>query len=233
MQPTRDLLLSFAIVLLWSCQGTQPAETSVKPGINDAFLEAPSAEPWVARFESETREIAAHRGDIVAAVGLHQGQAVADVGAGTGLFMEPFAKAVGPGGKVYSVDLAPVMVGYLQERKQKLGLSQVDVVQCTDRSTELPANSVDVVFVCDTYHHFEYPQDTLASIHRALRPGGNLVVVDFKRIEGESSEWTLNHVRAGEDVFTKEIENAGFELVQRREDMMKDNYLLRFRKVGP
>jgi predicted methyltransferase len=97
------------------------------------------------------------------------------------------------------------------------------------RHVRLPENSVDLVFISDTYHHFEYPRSTLRSIHRALRPGGEMVVIDFKRIPGFSNPWVLNHVRAGESVVTAEITAAGFELVERL-DFMQTQYYLRFRK---
>jgi predicted methyltransferase len=94
----------------------------------------------------------------------------------------------------------------------------------------LPPNSVDLVFICDTYHHFEFPFRTMASIHEALRPGGQLIVIDFRRIEGKSREWVLNHVRAGQEVVTKEIVSSGFKKVG-EEKLLKENYLLRFEKV--
>ena len=72
----------------------------------------------------------------------------------------------------------------------------------------------------------------MTSLHRALRAGGELVVVDFKRIPGQSSDWVTNHVRAGQEVFTAEIEAAGFKQTEQI-DLLKDNYLLRFRKVKP
>ena len=59
------------------------------------------------------------------------------------------------------------------------------VVLGGERSVELPEASVDLAFVCDTYHHFEYPRSTLASLHTAIRPGGALVVVDFEREPGQ------------------------------------------------
>jgi len=104
-------------------------------------------------------------------------------------------------------------------------------VEGTARSVELPPDSVDIAFICDVYHHFEYPPDTLSSLMSAIRPGGSLVVIDFKRIPGESQEFILEHVRAGQEVFTKEIETAGFAL--RDEivlDGLEDNYILRFER---
>lgn len=101
----------------------------------------------------------------------------------------------------------------------------------TRHSIRLPPNSIDVAFICDTYHHFEYPQATLASIYRALKPGGRLVVIDFERIPRESREWILGHVRAGKEVFRKEIENAGLQFEKEVNiPTFQENYFLRFSK---
>ena len=67
-------------------------------------------------------------------------------------------------------------------------MKNVTGVVATDRSVELPAASIDLAFICDTYHHFEFPLRTMESLHRALRPGGQVVVIDFERIEGQSSD---------------------------------------------
>ena len=86
------------------------------------------------------------------------------------------------------------------------------------------------MFICDTYHHFEFPTSTLASIREALRPGGEILLVEFHRIPGKSSDFILNHVRAGKEVFVKEIEAAGFESLGEVKGFLNDNYLIRFRK---
>jgi len=154
---------------------------------------------------------------------------VADVGSGTGLFTLPFARTVGSGGAVYAVDIVPAFLDHIARRAKAEELPQIRTVLCSERSVELPRDCIDVAFICDAYHHFEYPQSTMASLLRALRPGGTLILVEFRRIEGQSSEWILNHVRAGEEVFTREIEAAGFEKVG-EESFLKENYLLRFRR---
>ena len=101
----------------------------------------------------------------------------------------------------------------------------------TQDSTSLPEGSVDLVFLSDVYHHLEKPEKTLASIYRALRPGGGLVVIDFDRVEGRSSAFVLKHVRAGKAVVIKEIERAGFTAVPAPEvPRFKENFFLRFRK---
>lgn len=206
-------------------------EQSVKPGINESFKN-PAVDEFVGRFEVESREIYANRRAILQATAPQPGMAIADVGAGTGLFTRLFAKAVGEAGRVYAVDIAPNFIAHIEKSTKAAGLQNVTGVVGTDRSVELPENSVDLAFVCDTYHHFEYPLDTLKSIHRALKPGGRLVVIDFRRIEGESSDWVLSHVRAGQEVFTSEIEKSGFKLVG-EQPLLKENYFLRFEKASP
>ncbi len=207
-------------------------EESVKPGINDAFKN-PSVDEFIGRFEIESREVFAHREAIVKACGIKPGMTMADVGAGTGLFTRLFAAAVGEKGRVYAVDIAPKFVAHIEESARKAGVKNVTGVVATDRSVELPAASIDLAFICDTYHHFEFPLRTMESLHRALRPGGQVVVIDFERIEGQSSDWVLGHVRAGREVFTSEIVRSGFRLVGEQPGLLKENYFLRFEKVAP
>lgn len=203
------------------------------PGINEVFLDADDAtiKKLVVRFEGESREIFAARNEIMAALRVTAGMAVGDVGAGTGLFEPLLSEAVGSNGKVYAVDLAPKMIEHLHRRIQEEKLSNVEVVQCTQITTELPTNSCDLIFICDTYHHFEHPQKTLADIKRALRPGGRLVIVDFYRKEGESRDWVMNHVRCGLATVVKEIIIAGFSPLENPKiEGLKENYAIIFTK---
>lgn len=191
------------------------ANRSVKEGINENFLDPElDVQKFVDRFEVESREVYSARHAILAACGVKPGMRVADVGSGTGLYTFLFSEAVGPTGWVYAVDIAPRFVKHVLDRCAAEGVANVTGVLGAERSITLPPASVDVVFTCDTYHHFEYPGTVLASIRRALAPGGRLIVVDFERIEGESSEWVLGHVRAGKPTVRAEIEAAGFELVR-------------------
>ncbi len=206
-------------------------ELSVKPGINDKFLDpALKVEEWTEKFETESREIFHQRRQILAAVGLKPGLKVADIGAGTGLFTLPFAQAVGVEGKVYAVEIAPKFLSHIRDRAQKANITNVETVLGTVRSVEVPENSIDLAFICDVYHHFEFPQSSLASLHKALKPGGEVVLIDFKRIPGESSDFVISHVRAGQEVFEAEVAAAGFEKIAEVKDVLKENYFVRFRR---
>ena len=204
----------------------------VRPGINDKFLNADlDIDEWLGRFEVESREVFAARQEIVKATGIRAGSRVADIGAGTGFFTRLFSEVAGADGWVFAVDISPRFIEHINQQAQDDQLSNITAVLCPPKSISLPPESIDIAFVCDTYHHFEYPQSTLESIHLALHHGGTLIVVDFERIPGTSREFVLNHVRAGKEVFRGEIESAGFEFVEEvRIEAFKENYFLRFKK---
>lgn len=203
-------------------------EQSVKPGINDSFRD-PDVDRYIRMFEGEDRAIYKHRFDILQALALEPGQDVADIGAGTGFFSLMFAEKVAPKGTVFAVDIAENFIDHIKSNAKEHGIKNVKPVLCTDRDARLKKNSIDVAFICDTYHHFEYPFDTMASIHRALRPGGKLMIVDFERVKGIHSDWTLDHVRCGKGTVTDEVKDAGFDLVEEL-PIMDDQYVLVFRK---
>lgn len=214
---------------LWGCP--LPAqEKSVRPGINQQF-QNPDPEEFVARFERDGRDAYDHREAILKAIGLKKGMRVADVGAGTGLFTRLFAKEVGPEGIVYAVDIAENFVRHIERQARQAGLANIRGVVCDPDHVKLPPQSIDLAFICDTYHHFEFPYKTMRSIHTALKPGGQVILIDFHRIEGQSSEWVLNHVRAGQEVFCREIEEVGFRQVEVRPDLLKESYFVRFQKI--
>lgn len=216
------------LLLLILLPVTAFAEQNVNPGINDHY-QNPDVSQWRGVFERDGREVWDRRDDIIRVLDLQPGMAIADIGAGTGFFTMLMAREVGPMGKAYAVDIAPEFVKAIELRAKGRGIDNIVGIVNDQKSTRLPPQSVDLVFISDTYHHFEYPMTTLKSIHDALRPGGELVVIDFKRIPGFSSPWVMGHVRAGEEQVTTEIQSAGFELVQ-RPDFMQTQYFLRFRK---
>lgn len=219
-----------------TAQTAPPKEKQrVDPEINQQF-ERPGVDVkgFVRRFESEDREVSARRDEILAALALKPGMAVADLGAGTGLFTRLFAEKVGPEGKVYAVDISRDFLNHIAEQSRKLGQKQVETILGAQNETNLKPNSVDLVYICDVYHHFEAPETMLASIHRALRPGGTLVLIEFDRVEGKSSDFVLKHVRASKEEFVQEIERAGFKLDKSKADKepkFQENFFARFQRV--
>jgi predicted methyltransferase len=224
------VLVAIALILgLVSRVGAEAgAERVVGPEINAYYRDA-NPERWMSVFERPGRELFDRRREIVQALELRPGMSVADVGAGTGLFTLLFAPAVGASGRVYAVDISEPFITAIRERAADAGHDNVIGIVNQQRDVALPADSVDLVFIADTYHHFEYPAAMLASIRDALRAGGMLAVLDFRRIPGLSSDWVMGHVRAGREQVTDEIRAAGFELIDEPVEL-QGNYFLRFRK---
>ncbi|QEF98509.1 Ubiquinone/menaquinone biosynthesis C-methyltransferase UbiE [Stieleria maiorica] len=224
--------LLICVASLSAQDATGSAGRSVKPGINDQFVDPElDVSEWMARFEIESREVYAARREVLQACGIKPGDSVADIGAGTGFYSRLFADAVGNDGWVFAVDISPRFLEHINFKARQDQVHNLTAVLCSDRSVNLPPKSIDVAFICDTYHHFEYPYATIESIFKAIKPGGSLIVIDFDRIPGKSREFILGHVRAGKDVFRGEIEKGGFEFVDEVQiPAFEENYLLRFRK---
>jgi predicted methyltransferase len=212
-------------------QRASGSKKKVDPAINAQFHKADVKE-FIKRFESTDREVYVKRREIVAALELKAGMAVADLGAGTGLFTRLIADAVGPKGRVYAVDISKEFLAHIAKQAHGAGQSQVITIQGSQESTNLAPRSVDLVFLCDVYHHLENHQKMLASIHESLRPGGVLVLVEFDRTEGKSSEFVLKHIRASQAEFRAEIESAGFRTASNfRAPVLKEIFVARFRKA--
>lgn len=188
-------------------------------------------EAWVKRLENPERDVIAHLDGVVTALHLAPGMAVADIGAGTGPYMEPVARAVGPQGRYFGVDIAPGFLAHMRARAASAGLDNVTLVLSRPDSATLPDATFDLIFTVNTYHHFDPVAPMLASIRAALKPGGSFVVVDFDRVEGKSRQWILERVRADKDTFRAEIEAAGFRFVEDVSDTgLAENFFLRFQK---
>ncbi|MCP5145205.1 MAG: methyltransferase domain-containing protein [Gammaproteobacteria bacterium] len=215
------VLAAFSVAVLAQAPGADINAPYKDPGL--------VVETWVERLEGEGRGAFDFRHQIVAALDVQPGQSVADVGAGTGLFEPLLAARVGTQGHVYAVDIVPKFIDYIRQQAGERGLSQVTAVLGTEVSAELAPASVDMVFVCDAYHHFEDYDAMLQSIRQALRPGGRLVVFDFDRVEGKSDTFILEHIRASKAQFTREIEANGFTFDKDiTPEGMPDNFMYSF-----
>jgi len=211
------LLLSTSVIAV---------EQNVNPAINKRLVD-PDYQVWVQRFEREGREVFDQQDAILNAVDIKPGMDIADIGAGTGLFTRLFAPATGPEGIVYAVDPARNFIDEITRQAKDAGMANVVGVVNSQKDTGLEPNSIDIAFVCATYHHFEYPLSMLRSIHKALRPGGALIVIDFRKVKDISSKWVMSHTRAKEQIVIREIESVGFRLTEDR-DFLRSNYYLRF-----
>lgn len=216
-----------AAVFLASLAPAQQTITPTARDLNKSF--DADASQWTQRFEHEGRAIYDKRVQILDLMGLKPGMDVADIGAGSGLMSRLIAGRVGPNGTTYAVDIAKNMIDHINQTAREQNIPNLKAVLGDPKSPKLAPNSVDVVCIIDSYHHFEYPKEMLTEISKALRPDGTLVLIDFKRVEGISKEYILKMVRAGEGHFSDEFIDAGFDQVERIDDMFPENYVLKFK----
>lgn len=205
-----------------------PAETpqAVAVRINREY-EGRTAKSWERSFEHDGREAHDRRADIVALLELKPGMAVADVGAGTGMFTVELARAVTPGGVVYAVDPQPYFLEHIAARAREAKLDDVRTVHADQRESGLAPGSIDVAFLCDVYHHLELPKTYLADLHAALREHGRLVIVDYDRTREGTRQWMRDHIRADPADFRAEIGSAGFTLLAEPK-LLAENFVMIF-----
>lgn len=214
-----------------SADAPEPAQPGADPELNDAYRDPADLRANIRRFEHEGREVRDRKTSIIADLSLKPGMTVVDLGAGTGLYTLDLARAVGPAGRVYAVDIIPHFLQHIGRRAKEAGLDNITLVPAEKSATDLPPGSVDLVFMCDVYHHLERPAEVLADIRRLLRPGGELVLIDLERVPGKSPRWIFDHVRADKSTTLQELLAAGFVLTSDRSAALglRDNYLLHLR----
>lgn len=201
-----------------------------KANINEKYLDPQcNAEEWNKAFETKEKDTVLYQKQILARLPLKEGDTVADVGAGTGVFEASLSRLVGKSGKVYAVDIAPAFIPFMKRRFEKEGLINVEVVQGKSDRTTLKENSVDLILVVDTYHHFDHPESMLADFKRILKENGYMVVIDFKR-DQKASQWILDHVKKDEEQYIREISRSGFHFLRAENIPFKESFQLTFKK---
>ena len=141
-------------------------------------------------------------------IGIDEGLVVADVGAGTGYMTVRLARLVGPTGKVYANDIQPRMLQIIQEKARSEHLSNIEVVQGTETDARLPDEVIDLALLVDVYHELWHPREMLQSIRRALKPGGALILIEYRK-EDPSIPIADTHRMSVQDA-QFEVEAEGF-----------------------
>ena len=163
---------------------------------NTSWLDRPSRE------QEEAPEQA------LALIGIDVGMVVADVGAGAGYMTMRLARLVGPSGRVYATDIQPAMLRVIRDKVLAERVSNVEMVQGSVTDTRLPANAIDMALLVDAYHELWHPQEILRSLSRALKPGGQLVLVEYRK-EDPSIPIAETHRMSVAEART-EVEAEGF-----------------------
>jgi ubiquinone/menaquinone biosynthesis C-methylase UbiE len=178
---------------------------------------------WLERQEREQEE---NTTQLVKNLAIQPGQVIADIGAGSGYHSALLSKIVGKG-KVYAVDVEPEMISYLKGRIKREGQKNIIPVLSTEKNVSLPANSVDLMLLVDVYHEFSFPYEMAQSMLEALKPGGKLVLVEF-RAEDPNVPIKAIH-KMSEKQAVKEFKAAGFTFEKNTSNLPWQHCLI-FRK---
>jgi ubiquinone/menaquinone biosynthesis C-methylase UbiE len=158
------------------------------------------------------------------AIKLVKGQSVADVGAGSGYMTAKMAKRVGPTGKVYANDIQPEMLALLRERLTREKIANVETVLGTIDDPKLPANAIDLILMVDVYHEFSEPQKMLRRMHEALKPGGRLVLLEYRK-EDPAIPIRIDHKMTVAEA-KMEVEAEGYTLSKVDEVLPRQHILI-------
>lgn len=220
------MVLALALLSLATLTAVSPAQDNHGSGDHqhndDATIEHRfnDADAWAERFESPARDAWQLPDSVVATLATRKDMRIADIGSATGYFPVRFARAC-PDGFVIGADIEPGMIQYLNDRARREGLANLVSVLAAPDDPHLPM-PVDLVFICDTYHHINNRVDYFTRLKEQLRPGGRVAIVDFR----PASSLGPPHKLAPE-VVESEMKNAGFDIAERH-DFLPEQYLLVF-----
>lgn len=148
---------------------------------------------------------------------------VADIGAGSGYYTFKIAPKV-PQGKVYAVDIQEAAISYLKSKSKELGFSNVIPVMGSEKSPNLPDNSIDLAILVDVYHELEFPVEMLEAIRKSLKPEGKLLLIEYRGEDPEVAIKPLHKMTVKQA--EKELSANGFKLVDNGKFMKIQHFLV-------
>jgi ubiquinone/menaquinone biosynthesis C-methylase UbiE/mono/diheme cytochrome c family protein len=186
---------------LWTLPEGVPPEREIAPATENA--------PF---FDRPNRDQEERPGVLIDALAIQPGAVIADIGSGTGYFTWRLAEKTGPGGRVYAIDIQQEMLDLTRQAVERRKVQNVEYRLAPGAELGLPDRSVDLAFVAYAYHEFADPDAMLASIRRALKPGGRMVVLEYAK-ESNVAPASPLHRMSFEEI-RREIEPRGFVVDQ-------------------
>jgi len=201
-----------ALTILFFLPAWLAAQNPVKLTQEEMHKLHQDSKAYIAFLEDPQRDAYQKPHEVIMALGLKEGEAVADIGAGSGYFAFRLARHVGDNGRVYAVDINPDMIVYMNRRIRDLQLKNLVTVLAAPDAPLLADASVDRFFVCDTWHHIANQTQYLALMKKMLKPAGQVVMIEFQKKElpvGPPVEMRI----AREDL-VRQMEAGGFRLAK-------------------
>lgn len=219
------------LILLLLC-ATAAAQVAEKA--NESYKTAAGRAEIGRGLASPSRDQTQRPRELVESMNLQPGMKVADVGTGVGYMLPYLSHAVGPTGTVYAEDIASDFLAKAKLRATTTGLTNVKFLLGTNRDADLPGGQLDAVLVLDTYHHFDYPEAMLRGIRDSLMSDGKLYIVDYYKRENAMGPGTgdraIEHIRLDQAGVIQEVEENGFKLVSKYDQIPGQQYVAVFEK---
>jgi ubiquinone/menaquinone biosynthesis C-methylase UbiE len=188
---------------------------------------------YLEQLDSEERDQYQKPRQVIDALNLKPGLAVADLGSGSGYFTRRFIEAVTETGKVYAVDVEPEMLKYAEESIVHMHRSYTaEFILARPDNPKLPYGSIDLLFLCNTYHHLEERAKYFSDTKSSLKPGGRLAIIDFYNDERSGELGFPKQHLVPRDTVIAELTKAGYRLV-REHTFLPRQYFLEFVPVAP
>jgi ubiquinone/menaquinone biosynthesis C-methylase UbiE len=184
-----------------------------------AQLAARKAEEWVAALEGPHRIASQKIGQVLSELSLKSGMVVADIGAGSGVFSRPLAKAVAPAGKVYAVDIEQGLLDYINKRDQEENIRNVQTVLGEFDDPKLPARDVDLAFINDVLHHIENRATYLKALGTYVKTTGRIAIIDMNKDDPNTAHRNQPKLLLGREEILQWMSNAGFRLLEEHSDL--------------
>jgi len=212
-----------AAALVLALAATVAAQTGVHPLSGRRYAQTMSVEgaDWLDRAERDQEEDPDRAVNVLK---LPKGAAVADIGAGSGYMTEKLSKKVGPAGRVYAADIQPGMIDLLNRRIARRKLTNVTPILSTQDDPRLPLAALDLVLMVDVYHELSQPQLVLRHVRAALKPGGRLVLVEYRKEDPDIPIRPEHKMSVAEAKL--EVEAEGFRLTTTNEDLPRQHVLI-------
>lgn len=168
---------------------------------------------WIQRLERPERIPGLKINDVIACLQLKPGDVVADIGAGTGAFTIPFAKAVAPSGKALAVDLWPELLEHIREKAKQEKVSNLRTIRATFSDPRLPAGTVDVAFFHDVFHNVNDRHGYLKVLASYLKPEGRIAIIEQEFNDPIAKKWDRDEDRIKKEQVDAWMADIGFVLV--------------------